>query len=260
MKNYKKYVLVALCLCVSLLLNGVYVKGYADSSPSDVKIGSYVTFGTYPQEKSGKDKTPVEWLVLDIDGDNALLISRYCLDAQRYNYSMEYVSWEDCSLRLWLNDTFLNTAFTDEEQSSILVTDVDNSKKQSDILSKERSKSLYPNKLVNGNNTKDKIFLLSCAEVTEYFGITTEYDYYKSPQAHAEVTKYAIAQDALSVSAEGKKLGLWWLRSPGAAYNAAASVFCGAQIIGTSSVLLTTYSVRPAMWVNIDSEVFRSEN
>ena len=43
MKNYKKYALIALCLCVSVLLNGIYVNGYAVSSASNVKIGSYVT-------------------------------------------------------------------------------------------------------------------------------------------------------------------------------------------------------------------------
>ena len=47
--------------------------------------GDYVTFGTYPQTASGTSSTPIEWLVLDVKGDQALLLSRYGLDAIPYN-------------------------------------------------------------------------------------------------------------------------------------------------------------------------------
>ena len=52
-----------------------------------LEVGSYISFGTYPQTESGNDATPIEWLVLDYDEDNnrALLLSRYGLDAKPYN-------------------------------------------------------------------------------------------------------------------------------------------------------------------------------
>lgn len=62
-------------------------------------VGNYVTFGTYPQTKAGNDATPIEWLVLARDGDKALLISRYALDAQPYNKDYTSVTWETCTLR-----------------------------------------------------------------------------------------------------------------------------------------------------------------
>lgn len=93
-------------------------------------VGNYVTFGTYPQTKAGNDATPIEWLVLARDGDKALLISRYALDAQPYNKDYTSVTWETCTLRTWLNGTFYNKAFSSAEQAAILTTNVDNSKNQ----------------------------------------------------------------------------------------------------------------------------------
>ena len=94
--------------------------------------GKYITFGHYPQTSEGKDKTPIEWLILERDGLNALVVSKYGLDAQPYNISYTDVTWEKCSLRTWLNDTFYNKAFNADAQAAILTTNVDNSKNQGD--------------------------------------------------------------------------------------------------------------------------------
>ena len=59
--------------------------------------GKYITFGHYPQTSEGKDKTPIEWLILERDGLNALVVSKYGLDAQPYNISYTDVTWEKCS-------------------------------------------------------------------------------------------------------------------------------------------------------------------
>ena len=121
-------------------------------------VGNYVTFGEYPQTADGKDMTPIEWLVLARDGNKALLISRYALDAKRYNNS-NTEKWETCTLRTWLNGTFYNKAFSSAEQAAILTTSVDNSSNQG-----------YWGR--SGGNTQDKVFLLSYAEANKYFGIT----------------------------------------------------------------------------------------
>lgn len=124
-------------------------------------VGNYVTFGTYPQTALGNDQTPIEWLVLARDGRQALLISRYGLDAKPYNTKLSSTTWEKCTLRTWLNDTFLNKAFSLTEQTAILTTDVDNSKQQC-------YSGWNPSR---ENDTKDKVFLLSYAEANKYFGI-----------------------------------------------------------------------------------------
>lgn len=55
--------------------------------------GDYITFGRYPQTAEGNDNTPIEWLVLEKDGQKALLISRYGLDHQQYHKNFVDVTW-----------------------------------------------------------------------------------------------------------------------------------------------------------------------
>ena len=86
-----------------------------------------------------------------------MLISRYSLDCKPYNTKDKKITWAKCTLRTWLNKNFLNDAFSQKEQKAILTTKVDNSKKQG-----------YQN-TDGGSNTKDKVFLLSYTEVTQYF-------------------------------------------------------------------------------------------
>ena len=93
-------------------------------------VRNYVTFGSYTQTASGDDMTEIEWLILARDGKKALLISRYGQDAKKYHLKDRKVTWRNCSLRRWLNSTFLNKAFTATEQSAILMTIVDNSNDQ----------------------------------------------------------------------------------------------------------------------------------
>ena len=205
-------------------------------------VGNYVTFGEYPQTAAGKDMTPIEWLVLARDGNKALLISRYALDAKRYNNS-NTEKWETCTLRTWLNGTFYNKAFSSAEQAAILTTSVDNSSNQG-----------YWGR--SGGNTQDKVFLLSYAEAYKYFGIT-----YNSSNTKSRVapTPYAIAQGAYTNSsdktADGTAAGRWWLRSPGDYRERVARVGTDGSL-EASYVYFDSGSVRPALWVNIEADVF----
>ena len=213
-------------------------------------IGSYVTFGTYPQTAKGTDKTPIEWLVLDYDEKNnrALLISRYGLDCQPFNKVKVDVTWGTSSLRAWLNDTFLNKAFSKEEQGAILTTDVDNSASQ--CYSKWSGNG--------GKNTQDKVFLLSYSEANMYFNLKYTFDSgardnYKSRTAPTEYAK-AVSENACFISGittkEGSPAGLWWLRSPGANNIFAARVdFDGSLYF--QDVEHTTLMVRPAIWLDL---------
>ena len=212
-------------------------------------IGSYVTLGTYPQTKAGNDSTAIEWLVLDYDAANnrSLLISRYGLDAQPYNTEFTDITWERCTLRTRLNSTFFNKAFSTEEQNAILTTSVDNSKSQ-------RYSGWSTS---GGNNTEDKIFLLSYAEANKYLGVTwVDSDNTKSrvaPTAYAEAAGASTSNS--NKTADGKASGWWWLRSPGNTQDCAAGV-------STAGSLDRYYvdnafgCVRPALWVNLESGIF----
>ncbi|MCR5663182.1 MAG: DUF6273 domain-containing protein [bacterium] len=89
------------------------------------EVGSYVTFGRNPQN-NGDTIEPIEWLVLDNDGNTALLLSKYGLDGMPL-YD-EFINesgvigwilcegWHDSQVRQWLNDDFYSRAFNTEEQ------------------------------------------------------------------------------------------------------------------------------------------------
>lgn len=210
-------------------------------------VGNYVTFGTYPQTKAGNAATSIKWLVLARDGDKALLISRYALDAQPYNKDYTSVTWETCTLRTWLNSTFYNKAFSSAEQAAILTTNVDNSKSQ-----------CYSGwSTSGGNNTQDKVFLLSYAEANKYFDVT--HDNSSNTKSRVAPTAYAIAQGAWTSSfdktADRTYAGCWWLRSPGYKENNAALVSANGSLTD-DNVSADSNSVRPALWVDIDAGIF----
>lgn len=212
-------------------------------------VGNYVTFGTYPQTSGGDDSTPIEWLVLARDGNKALLISRYGLDAQPYNEEQTNVTWEQCTLRTWLNGTFMNKAFTANEQTGILLTNVDNSSGQG-----------YSGwSTSGGNNTQDKIFLLSYAEANQYLDVTFDdvtYGGSKNTKSRVAPTAYAVEQKAQIFdhykTANLDVAGWWWLRSPGYTQDHAADVYLDGSLYDVD-VNRDDACVRPALWINLES-------
>ena len=174
----------------------------------DIKfaVGNYVVLGTYPQTNVGNDATPIEWLVLDREGSNALLISHYGLDVQPYNTELTNVTWETCTLRKWLNGTFYTKAFSSTEQTAVLTASVDNSKNQGEFS------------VSAGNNTQDKVFLLSYKEANKYLGADF-FDTFNKKSAVAP-TAYALAQGAYTSpyheTTDGLSAGKWYLRRPAA--------------------------------------------
>ncbi len=135
------------------------------------------------------------------------MISRYGLNAVPYNAELVDVTWEICTLRAWLNSDFLSTAFSPEEQETILVTEVDNSIAQG-----------YSGwDTDGGNNTHDRIFLLSYAEANLYLDVTSEDK--DNIKARVAPTAYAVSKGTLAhiryQTENGSDAGNWWLRSPG---------------------------------------------
>ena len=211
----------------------------------------YVRFGRYPQTDTGTDSTPVEWRVLAREGNRALVISRYGLDTKPYNDARKNVTWETCTLRKWLNGDFINAAFTERERSAILTTEVDNSRAQ--------GYSGYD--ADGGNDTRDRVFLLSCAEVIGFFAA----EYYEVPGSGANrasrvgPTAYAVSRGVKAAkgneTADGAKAAWWWLRSVGSYQSNAAHV----RTDGSFSSTYVSYPngcVRPALGVDTENAFF----
>lgn len=91
--------------------------GATQSATSLISTGDYVSFGRYPQATSYAE--PILWTVLQVRNDSAILISKYVLDARIYGDTGE---WKNSMMRSWLNNEFVASAFTSNEQL-VLVKD-----------------------------------------------------------------------------------------------------------------------------------------
>lgn len=147
------------------------LKEYRSLFPDAADLPSpfeYRVFGHYPQTADSRDRSPIEWIVLEKKEDRVLLLSWQILDAQPYNALEEIPDtlpcnaseaiphWETCSLRYWLNHDFLSAAFSAEEQSSILLSTLDNS-------------AAAFSWAVAHPDTQDRVFLLSPMEVVAHY-------------------------------------------------------------------------------------------
>lgn len=195
----------------------------------NIKIGDTYTFGTYEQDNNTSNgKEAINWIVLEKDKMSLLLISDKALDCQQYNTSLTDTTWESCSLRKWLNGTFLNAAFSAEEQAQIQNTNVS--------ADKNPEYSTNP-----GNATNDKVFLLSVTEAVKY-----------DSAIYCKPTDYAIANGADVDGFNGNCL--WWLRSPGAYQNNAAYVYFYGDVYEYGDGVNGDHiAVRPALWIDLYS-------
>lgn len=224
------------------------INGYKDSTDKiykirieiikTAKVGDKVIFGSYEQDNdTNNGKEDIEWLVLAKEDNKILVISKQALDCQQYHTKYEGITWENCLLREWMNGTFLNEAFSKDEQKMIQNTKVS--------ADKNPEYSTNP-----GNATNDKVFLLSINEAEKYFD---------SKEARkCAPTAYAKAQGTYTSdkykTSSGEATCWWWLRSPGDIQKHAAGVLCdGSVYCGGNYVNCGDSCVRPALWINLDS-------
>lgn len=175
---------------------------------------------------------PIKWRVLNIKGNSAFLQTDLAIDDQIYNTLEEEcgyqtileTTWEKCIIRSWLNgydaeqnqeqkdfsqDNFLNAAFNSKQQQAIQMTDVKNADSKM-------------HGTAGGNDTRDKIFLLSEQEVygteASRYGFAKEYDV-KDEARRRKSSTYAKARGTEFYGFEyAGKLECgncwWWLRTP----------------------------------------------
>ena len=209
-----------------------------------------IYFGNYYQSNSST-KEPIKWRVLSVNGNDAFLLADQNLDAKPYNEEYTDVTWATCTLRTWLNGTFLNTAFTSAEQVAIkntIVVNEDNPKYGTE----------------GGENTTDKVYLLSIAEASNTaYGFNGDFETESKTRA-AKNTVYAKECGAwtstwASVRTEYKGNGDWWLRSPGDySFDASSVNYFGYGGNYGSSVYHDDKAVRPALHLNLSSSTLWS--
>ena len=218
-----KYFLPIIGMLILLGITGFFVY-----NKSEYKVGKTIEFGNYPQDKDGTEK-PIEWIVMKNEGNQVLLLSKYVLDAKPYN-NEEWgdVTWETSDIRQWLNNEFYTTAFNKAEKAKIQTS-----------LTKNEDNSKYGTS--GGNDTEDKVFLLSEKEAETLFS--------NDDERIAKVTGYA---EKSGVYVNEEKVAWWWLRSPGRYSSSAAVVGSDGWVYGDGSIVSGAYDgVRPALHLNI---------
>lgn len=206
--------------------NSVYKK-YKEENLENAKVGDYVFFGTYEQDNNTSNgKEYIEWLVLEVKDGKALVISKYAIDHKIYNTSKTISTWETCSLRKWLNELFINVAFSDDEKAVIPTTMV--------------SADENPDFTTSGNPTYDQAFLLSITEVNKYFS--------NDSARQCKPTDYAVERGVFIES----PTCTWWLRTEGF-YMYYATYVSSSGRIGTVGCDVNSkgHAVRPAMWIDL---------
>ena len=196
-----------------------------------IHVGDVYTYGQYEQDgNTGNGKEPIEWIVLDRDGADLLLISRYVLDIQNFDSASGAETWEGSSLRTWMNVAFANSAFTPWDQGKL----------QKKTVSPDKNPKFLTSP---GNETQDKVFLLSIDEAEKYFG--------SDKDRVCSLTAYAA--ERFSDMNEGSPF-FWWLRTPGSGPTLAAYVSEGGSVDTAGfSQFDGTLGVRPALWLRIGS-------
>lgn len=208
--------------------NSIYDK-YKIEKMKTVKVGAYVFFGSYEQDNDKSNgQEGIEWLVLSKEGTKILVISKYTLDTKPYNTSLTEVTWETCTLRKWLNNDFINSAFSADEKAMIPAT----------MVSADKNSKYSTNP---GDATQDQVFLLSITEVNNYFG--------SNSVRKCKNTDYAVANGAWESGC------CWWLRSPGVDQTYATGVYDTGSIIESGYDVDNNYlAVRPVMWIDLSSD------
>ena len=233
-------------------------------------IGDVITFGDY------------EWLVLDVQNDKVLIITKDVVDIRTYYNGFDDTCWEASDLRAYLNGGFYEE-FSAASKRRIIETEINT-----------------PNNpwfdTDGGVDTFDRIFLLSLQEVVEYFGdsgskdtwdgsaylISDEYNANRQAKlrlSDAQIEKIAelidksptfgdeySRKEALDYVREAND-GFWWwrLRSPGRNNSLvvriqndgaiqvsgyyASNDYVDVDVYG-DNVHTVLGGVRPAMWVS----------
>ncbi|MCL2617733.1 MAG: DUF6273 domain-containing protein [Defluviitaleaceae bacterium] len=190
-------------------------------------VGNIVEFGGHT------------WRVLDVQTGRALLLSEYILEHRQYHHTNQNVTWSSSSIRHYLNNTFYNT-FSEADRSLILETEISNLDNQWFGTP-------------GGNNTFDKIFLLSLEQVVWHFGNSGQLG---NRSANRLTINDSYNSERIAIARYLRGMIGWWLRSPGRYDNRAVRVnSSGAVSVSGASVDLAFSGVRPALWLSLEPAV-----
>ncbi|MDR1713595.1 MAG: DUF6273 domain-containing protein [Coriobacteriales bacterium] len=208
-------------------------------SIGNVEVGDVVRLGqvSFEAAPSGQFSDNIRWRVLAVEGGRALLITEEVIDFRGYQDKLEATTWETSDIRAWLNDEFYN-GLPDIIRARIMATELSNPANSSTGID-------------GGNDTTDKVFLLSIGEAEQYF-----------KNDNARIAKLNIAEDTLAdfnqqysgdTTKKNGEATAWRLRSPGKETNTDAAVSSKGEMV-TDGLRVDggkITGIRPAFWIAV---------
>jgi len=209
---------------------------------------------------------PVKWRVLEVRDGTALLLSDMAVDCEPFQTELKDISWEDCTLRSYLNGygtdenissidfsgenhNFLDMAFSPDEQDAILRYPV-------------RNEDNYYFGTDCGDETSDKIFIPAESELFIYdssviHGFSPR-DAVADRARQFQPTDYAVWKGAWSASQEDVQGNVFWItRTMG--YTRQNVVYIDESGYMFNRGILATCpdaAVIPALILDLDSSVY----
>ena len=221
------YTVVVVSMLMALLSSGVR---------EEQGLGNYI--GVVHAEETNNDiqKSPIKWRILSVDDKKAMVVSDICLDYKQFHNERENILWEGSTIRSWLNNDFYDTAFSENEKSAIIKTEIDGCK-------------------------NDSVFLLSAYDLNDYnkgfAGSSNNYDSYN--KRASDVSDYAASEynKMNSYKKCGGERGEYWTRTSSYWRHSQKRVIDGSGL-GTSDLdggwdVNYYYFIRPAMYITLDS-------
>jgi len=232
MNRNKKSMNAIFIACMFLII--VLLSGCGVFAPTlRLSVGDDYSFGKY------------EWVVLEVRDGKALLITKDIVALHEYNESLKNVTWENCSLRIWLNDEFVHNNFAKDEKKQIC--------KVSPPIQKEALSNYTLSggggefALTDGrspyfrNEPSDYIFLLSLDDVKKYYGG------YKNANW--------IIDDENNIARQAKlynEYHTWVLRTPGESLDRIVYITADGSIICNGTYVDDRLlGIRPALWIKL---------
>lgn len=218
-------------------------KGAAETTVM-YKVGDTVKLGKYEQDHvSSNGKEDIEWIVISVEKDKALLLSKMALKTMGYYGTVDYsilskpgIYWGTSDIRKWLNGSFYESAFSADEKAMI-------------------QKALVTTSDAYGQSkTEDYLFLLSKSEVQSM----------KKNWVQCMATAAAIAEQ----KEDSGGYCAWWLRDMSTIYKDAgpfdfmSTTYNSANVVTPDGAFIPDgmmvcidflYCVRPALWVSLSN-------
>lgn len=235
-----RYITVFITVLASVLI----------STACSTNDGTYSNVASYPYSSAAVGDIVqlggFNWMVLNTQDSKALIISEQVISQRQWHYEQRIMTWESSDMRQYLNGKFFDNTFTEGEKAFIAETRVIN------------NTNPWYGTVGAGNDTMDRVFLLSVEEVIHYFGDSGILDRYAG-QAIAALPgfltdEYNFARATTSI--ESEIVSWWWLRTPGHFVSpwldaSAAAVTGAGDVVPYGIYLVTEGGVRPALWIKI---------